>query len=609
MADWYVSQTQGSNSTGNGSSSNPWQTIGYAIGRSTTVTGDTIWVGSGTYRETVNGKSGVSIKAILGQTPIISACDALTSWTLVDSTKNIWATNQMNWTMNNASNQQPAGNDLIFLNGEALPEARWPHLPSNKKFWSLHRSDWAQATSGSDTGGNLIPNNQIVSGTFSCNQLTELAGIDITGARITFITGSQWAAISGTVTSVDCTNKTVTFSFPNRQLNDYRLTNGGHFFLFDHYDLLGENEWFRNSSTGTLYLRLPSGQSPTGQQIEAKRRARAIELWDISNVSIEGFTIRGGNVNTSTNSHNIKFINCRFLHPRHRIFYQTWWEYEGFGIILQGNNCELNGCTISRSSSSAVGLLGNNALVSQCTIEDVGYAGGDAAHLNCENGGGHTIRNNSFTGNGASNSIRFARNASGLLVENNQFGRTGRLVTDAGIVMIVKNTNPTSAIQIKNNYIFDALGARDQSKGLYGVSGLYTEGNISNVEFSGNIITNCYVAVGLVPIVGATNLNIKVYHNSSDGRLFFHPSSAGYNYTGSEIINNLFTRLNLTSHRTDLVLRNNAFTEVAPANNLHTPNPLLNTNWAPAAGSPLIDAGEALTSFSYKGTPPRIGAK
>jgi hypothetical protein len=72
--DWYVSTT-GSNTTGNGSLSNPWQTIQFAVNNSFVVTGDAINVAPGTYIECVLISKSIILKGATGQmtTTIIKA--------------------------------------------------------------------------------------------------------------------------------------------------------------------------------------------------------------------------------------------------------------------------------------------------------------------------------------------------------------------------------------------------------------------------------------------------------------------------------------------------------------------------------------------------------
>jgi parallel beta-helix repeat protein len=57
---WYVSTT-GSDTTGNGTSGNPWQTIQYAINQPSVAAGDVISVAAGTYNESINVSRSVTL--------------------------------------------------------------------------------------------------------------------------------------------------------------------------------------------------------------------------------------------------------------------------------------------------------------------------------------------------------------------------------------------------------------------------------------------------------------------------------------------------------------------------------------------------------------------
>ena len=123
--DYYVDAGAG-NDSNFGSQSSPFKTISAAVSK--VVAGDTIWINSGVYRETINLlRSGsdsshpISFRAILGAKVEIKGSDLVTGW--VRHNGSIWK--KTNWNVNS---QQ------VFLDGTPLQQIG-KNCPYNVMSW------------------------------------------------------------------------------------------------------------------------------------------------------------------------------------------------------------------------------------------------------------------------------------------------------------------------------------------------------------------------------------------------------------------------------------------------------------------------------------------
>jgi hypothetical protein len=119
--NYYVDGTNGNDQTGDGSFSDPWETIQKAA--DTADAGDTVYIRAGTYRETVtpanSGTSGnpITFKPYNDETVTISGTDEVTgSWTQHDG--DIYKTTV---EMDMGSKNQ------VFIDGDMMYLARWPN--------------------------------------------------------------------------------------------------------------------------------------------------------------------------------------------------------------------------------------------------------------------------------------------------------------------------------------------------------------------------------------------------------------------------------------------------------------------------------------------------
>ena len=130
---YYVATTGDDNNVGT-SLNQPFRTIQkYAT---VAVAGDTCFIRAGAYRETVtpthSGTEGnpITFTAYATETVTISGADVIAGWTLhTHPSGHVYRAN-LPWSLNvRTSNPTQVTNNQIFVNGQMMPEARWPNMP------------------------------------------------------------------------------------------------------------------------------------------------------------------------------------------------------------------------------------------------------------------------------------------------------------------------------------------------------------------------------------------------------------------------------------------------------------------------------------------------
>ena len=74
-------------------------------------------------------------------------------------------------------------------------------------------------------------------------------------------------------------------------------------------------DWYRDPSSGKLYVYAPNGASPASQDVEAKHRLYAFNLNGVSNITIHGVNIFAAAITTSSASSHVVIngINAKYV--------------------------------------------------------------------------------------------------------------------------------------------------------------------------------------------------------------------------------------------------------------------------------------------------------
>jgi hypothetical protein len=578
LANTYYVATTGSDSNP-GTLSMPFQHIQTAA--SMMVAGDTCYILSGTYRETiVPANSGTALAPITfepyGTAAVtVSGANVVTGWTVYSG-----GIYQAPFT------GSLGDQDQVFVDGTMMNLARWPHTTL----------DVSRAVTSVATGGtyNATANpDGSYTGTFTDPALTQPAGF-FNGATIHALFGPNWTAQTGTVTNY--TPGSVQFNWHFSSI--YYPQAGNTYYLFGLLSLLGiPSEWYIDANAGILYLWPPQNDSPVNHVVEAKQRDYAFDLSGLSYITVQGLSLFACAINTSATSQNLILNNLTCSYLSH---YALNNGNNGFGshmvdsgIILNGSNNMLINSTLAYSAGNGVTLLGGSNLVENCTIHDVDYLDVDCGAINTGISPA-TSANNEIAYNTCYNSGRcllLIRTLQNGYIHNNVLYRTMLETTDGGGIYTFSHDGRNTVIAY--NQISDNVCASN------GGSGIYIDNNSLNFVVHHNLIYNTSWALHY----NLASQNILWYNNTAVG--FFNSLAGGASgsQAGSQIINNIFT--SSTNFAAGAVVSNNLTSGtnplfVAPAN----------LNFSLQSASPAVAAGVALPPYTngYEGAAPDLGA-
>ena len=269
---------------------------------------------------------------------------------------------------------QGDGNNQVFVDGQMIYEARFPNTSLDV---SHPTTAVVSAVSNTSTDiGWLFP--EIV--TIDDPSLTAPAGT-WDGATIHIAKGEGWVVQTGTVLSSAVGSLTVSLE----HLTSYELPKAGNTYYitgsFNALDAAGE--WYRDPTTGLLYVWTPTGDSPAAHDIEAKHRLYAFELSGRSFIDVQGISLFAASIDSDSSSNNLMLSSLSAQYVSQSTVDPFPWDSNstdlGFGIQLNGSHDILRDSTIAFSSGDGVYVSGSDDTVQNCTIHDVDYAGGDGA--------------------------------------------------------------------------------------------------------------------------------------------------------------------------------------------------------------------------------------
>ena len=137
-------------------------------------------------------------------------------------------------------------------------------------------------------------------------------------------------------------------------------------------------EW--HIEDGRLYFWPPEGTDMTSARVEVKRRTLCIDYNRQSQVAVKGINVTAGSVRLVGNSCTLE--SSRLIYPSHFTYF-TWGgmasdggvDQGHNGILVQGSNNTIRGCTIKYSAGSGIVIKGARNLITRCQISDIDYSG------------------------------------------------------------------------------------------------------------------------------------------------------------------------------------------------------------------------------------------
>ena len=576
LSAWYV--TPAGLDSNSGSKTKPFQTIQQAA--NVAKPGDVVYIGGGTYRETIKPlNSGTSAAPITfkpmnaKQAVVIDGTDPLGGF--AEGTGGLWQTGAMNWDLGDGNNQ-------LFSNGQMLPEARWPDNPMTSA--GLFQPNYATMSDASVGPGS----GDMMTATISAPQLTQPAGTWV-GATIHFSPGEKWAFATATVTA--SSPGSLTFNIVPFTDSPPQLPMAGTPFYLTGSSAAQDSsgEWVKDSSTGALSI---VGSPPS--DIEAKHRLYGFDLSGLSYINVTGINLFACTINTDDATSHVTLDGITAKYVSHRMDIADPFSVKlaphTTGIILNGSDNLLENSTIDFSSGDGVFLGGTNNSVTNTTISNVDYAGGDEAGVTTMGPSAHVRYTTIF--NAGRSGIRIDQ--PGVQIDHNRVYNVGLLTTDLGAIYAFEIDGTGSRI--------DYNVVSGVHTGGFGASGIHLDDGSSNFVVDHNVVWDCDFGIKFNPpstnnlILNNTLLGTKsaVAVGSVDG---VHPMN------GFQFINNVFggpTAIGIGATQT------NNLSDIQSSQFLSPKK----ADYQPAKHSKLIDAGMVVAPYTdgFKGRAPDVGA-
>lgn len=415
MTTYYVSTTGDDRNPGTESS--PFRTIAKARDvvrtKNSNMSGDIIvYLRGGTYTvsdtitfaESDSGTGGYSViyKAYSDEKPIVSGGEAITGWSMHDSTNNIYkATTNLQFRQ-------------LYVNGGRAIRARQPNRSSESNLGPYYTgaarpgSAPYTITVNPSTLGNWqnISQVEVVINDHWIHKRVRMAGYS-----------------SGTISLQSPENSSRVLPFENQYNTPFYFENAYEF-------LNAEGEWYLDSSNHTLYYKPRNGENMSSIEVIAP--------------TVETLV----NIKGSSSSILTKYIQFQGI----TFQYSTWMKPSSMGyLVLQGANwLDVDGSTVP----GAIQIQNaDNVRFDGCTIR---HTGANAIVAPVIWGVDDCVRNCSFINNlvtdtsaGGINLLLFSANSSGNTIINNVLENGGRCYSDGCGILVTFAPN----ISIQHNEI------------------------------------------------------------------------------------------------------------------------------------------------------------
>ena len=538
----YVSATNGSDSTGDGSMDNPFASLEHAgnVMRWDSSYGDknTVYA-EGTFRETLEltkwktatdgtASEPITYKAWTGKQAVISATEELEgSWESLGN--NIW---KLDLNANPNAEVDFAGTDVsqqqVFINGTMATVARWPNIPVGDAAKVAN-----QNLAISDDGG---------SGYLKDSDLSELSGLNLSGAKITAQTGKMWFTETGTVNSVsgDQINFSISGDTPGE---------GNSYFLYGDKELLdAPYEFYYEQSSNSLYVVTPDGMDINDASVEAKARTQTLFMYDddssLEHFHFEDIEFFGGTLHINAgNTQGLVFDNIKLSYANHDLNYSDGQGldagYNTPDVFVNANGIVIQNSTFEHSSGRMINISqwSKDVEIINNEFENIGYSGVGSAIID---GGANThIADNTISStSGQAIQLRAAGGGGGL-VENNHIHHNGYITTDFAAIDINNGGFANfNELTVRNNYIhdIDPNDIYDPTLEHWGGYGIRVDGG-SNINIYDNLIHDVSSAGLSIELRG--NQHIDLHNNTVDGDFLIIDN--GNSVSNIDIANNIVT--------------------------------------------------------------------
>jgi len=588
--DYYV--TKAGNDDNEGTVDAPFLTIAKAA--SLAMAGDMVYIGEGTYEETIKpANSGteaspITFQAIEGEKVIISAMQAISGWTS-DGGQRYKA--QLDWDL---------GQRNFVMNGETVLDlARWPNNEDGDRF--TLNSLRAEGGSDSETSINAyLENSEIPNWDWS------------NGGSIFFFgdkSGSGWLAWKEWIK--DSSAGKVIFDAikdPAWILSAHAPGDGGDFYLEGIKEALDyKNEWYFDSSTKMLYVILPDGAQPEDGAIAMARRETAVDLKSRHHIHIKNLAIFGGSILIDGTGNTINGVTSLYGGMTRGITKSFHTGVRSIDISWNSVNTTIDKCEIGFGDGSGIWDSGSETTVNNSLIHNFNMVGSYDAPLMIRGQRNAKITHNKVT-RGGRDALQII--SKGSEVAYNDFSQSNLIAHDCALLYTIgRDLN----MDIHHNWFHDAI-CRD---GLYKAAGIYLDNNSGDVRVYRNVVWNVQWTNLQINWKG---LNLDIFNNTfckADGGTM----GAWIRANEDDKFENVHMWNNLSDQRSSDADGNKDTGEnwLAHVEGNDLQNNLGNStsftsysgnDFTLKAGTPAIDAGRVIDGYTdgYVGDAPDVGA-
>jgi hypothetical protein len=384
-------------------------------------------------------------------------------------------------------------------------------------------ASWATAFS---TQSYIIDNNLVNSGS------------NWVGATIQIEAGQGWVMQTGTV--IDRVGNRLYYTLPYltaaTPIDIYGAIAGNAYYLTGSFQALDSpGEWFRDPTSGKLYLWMPAGDSPATHLVEAKARDYAFFMAGLSYINIDGITLQGCTIDAKQSTNiNINGITADYL-SQFTTTGSGWDIPINTGIELSGNNDSITNSVIAYSAGDGIVLNGSYDVARNNIVHDVDYSGSDAAGILAT--GSHNIIDHNTVYEVGRDGILFSNSTQTQVTYNYIY--TPMQQGDDGGGLYTFGTDGTGSA-IAYNIITDVhspdFGGQTILGGSgFGANGIFLDNGCTNYTIDHNVVTNSDAALKLNPPSHTEN----VFNNDLIGTAFSVETGGDFDLTGSIFDNNV----------------------------------------------------------------------
>ncbi|MEM9917249.1 MAG: right-handed parallel beta-helix repeat-containing protein [Bacteroidota bacterium] len=417
--------------------------------------GDTVFIGAGTYRETITPlKTGTINQPILyqameGAEVIVSGMEPLNGWTRDQG--NIYKL-QVPFNL---------GDDNMVLYDDRLCDlARYPNNIDGNPF---------TVDGNSNSGGSLSH----MTGNFPNYQWQE-------GGFVWYLGNSRWTSWRERITAAS--QGRIEFIGPSGWEGDaHNPANGGLYVLYNVKEALDyEYEFYFQRAIQTLFLQTPGGVQPEDGQVRMKKRTKGFNLANKSYIVLDGIDHFGCNIEIIGAARGNIVRNLKVT-----------WGSHGFGvgeaaftntqsINLRGTNNRVERCEIAWGAHTGVHVAGDGNTIEDCIIHDFNYVGSYSAPILMRAGKNSTVHQSTIY-NGGRDLIQSVNQNS--VISYNDMHHSNLINDDCGPFYTCCGEHYS---EIHHNFVHDC-----ESPGThYKATGIYLDNSSKYWSVHHNVITN-----------------------------------------------------------------------------------------------------------------------